>query len=137
MEIVIIVAVGMVLGILISRKFRNSASVVVTGPGVLKTHDVEAKFRLNGKYHGKLAQSRWSDGQERFILRLRGLMADHDGQVRLFRNVDQVSEFEITGSALSFEWKGMSSDDIPKFEIGDQVRVDIGSMSLLATVEAD
>ena len=134
---IIIAGLGLALVLWIKSKAANSSSMVVTGPGVLKTHDVEAKFRKDGRYLGKLAQSRWSDGQERFSLRLRGLTADHDGKLRLFRNADQVSEFDISGSAINFGWKGKSSDAIPQFEIGDQVRVDVGAMSLVATVEPD
>lgn len=135
-----IIAGAIVVGLawLLKNKAANSANVIVTGPGVLKTHDVEAKFRSESrKFLGKLAQSRWSDGQERFSLRLQGLTADHGGKLSLYRNGDLVSEFDISGSAITFRWKGISSDAIPKFEIGDQVRVDVGAMSLSAIVEPD
>ena len=119
------------------NKLTNSSSVVVTGKGVLKTHNVEAKFRSDTGYHGKLGQDRWSDGQERFSLRLSKLGSDHDGKLQLFRNGEQVSEFDVSGSAIDFAWKGMSSEAIPLFAIGDQLRVDVGSLSITATVEAD
>ncbi|NVE95963.1 hypothetical protein [Altererythrobacter lutimaris] len=135
------IIIGIVIGILVILglvgKYGDSASVVVTGRGVIKTHNVEARFRSGTMYHGKLGQDRWSDGQERFSLRLNKLTADHDGTLRLFRNGDEVSEFEITDSAISFRWKGISSDAIPQFDIGDQLRVEVGSMSLNAIVEAD
>ncbi|MEP5938148.1 MAG: hypothetical protein ABJ239_07470 [Erythrobacter sp.] len=125
----------------LKKKIAASPSMVVTGAGVLKTHDVEARFRQNGtadnSYHGKLKQSRWSDGQERFSLRLRDLGHDHGGEIVLFCNNNQVSEFELSGADLEFRWKGMSSDAIPQFEIGDQLRVDAGPLSLTAIVEPD
>jgi len=125
----------------LKRKITSSPIMVMTGPGVLKTHDVEAKFRQDisggNRYFGKLVQSRWSDGQERFSLRLRGLASGHDGKLRLYRDGDQVSEFDLAGSAIDFRWKGMSSDTIPKFEIGDRLRIDVGPMSIAAIVEPD
>ncbi len=125
----------------LKKKIAESPSMVVVGEGVLKTHDVEARFRdaapNSKRFFGKLKQSRWSDGQERFSLRLRDLSSDHDGKLRLYRDADQVSEFELEGSAIEFRWKGMSSDAIPKFEIGDKLRIEVGSMSITATVEPD
>jgi len=132
---IIIAGLGLALVLWIKSKAANSSSMVVTGPGVLKTHDVEAKFRKDGRYLGKLAQSRWSDGQERFSLRLRGLTADHDGKLRLFRNADQVSEFDISGSAINFGWKGgigTSSRKLPEqlggYTLGVLVQTNYGGV---------
>lgn len=122
-------------------RIAANPNIVVTGDGVTKTHDVEAKFRGEdagqSRYYGKLKQSRWSDGQERFKLRLTGLPGDHNGKLRLRLDGEQVSEFEVSGNGCEFRWKGISSADIPQFEIGSRVSVEVGSLTLGAVVEAD
>ena len=128
----------MILGWL-RDKIANSPSVVTTGPGVLKTHDVECRFYTeadNRKRVGKLRQDRWSDGQERFSLVLRDLPKGTD-PVMLFRGDEMVSEFEREGSTFEFRWKGISSDAIPKFSIGDHLMIEVGGESFLGIVEAD
>ncbi|WFL76277.1 hypothetical protein P7228_09730 [Altererythrobacter arenosus] len=127
---------GVVVVMLLKNKLADSPSMIVTGPGVLKTHDVECRFRNGATRYGKLAQDRWSDGQERFSLVLRDLPPG-DEPVRLFRGEALISEFERNGSTLEFRWKGMSSEAIPQFEIGEQLRVEVGSLELTGTVEAD
>ena len=130
----IVLAAILVLGL--KSKFVNSPNVVVTGAGVRKTHNVECRFRNGTSRHGKLGQDRWSDGQERFSLVLRDLPAGED-PVLLFRGNEKVSEFERSGTKLEFRWKGISSDTIPQFEIGEELRIETGGTVLSGIVEAD
>ncbi|MHA7819904.1 MAG: hypothetical protein ACX930_09690 [Erythrobacter sp.] len=120
----------------LKKKIAESPSTVMTGPGVIKTHNVECRFRDGTRRHGKLGQDRWSDGQERFSVVLSDLPSGSD-PVKLFRGTDLVSEFDRTGTTLEFRWKGMSSDDIPKFEIGESLRIEAGELVLEGVVEAD
>lgn len=137
--ILALVIVVIVIGGL-KKKLTNSSSLVVTGPGVLKTHNVECRFwsepEQGGVYHGKLSQDRWSDGQERFSLRLHKL-PEVSEKVALFRDEQLVSEFDADGKSVNFAWKGMSTQDIPQFEIGEKLFVQCGSKRLSGTVEAD
>jgi hypothetical protein len=132
--LVVLVIVGL------KNKIANSPNAVVTGPGVLKVHNVECRFwsERSGErvYHGKLAQDRWTDGQERFSLRLNKLPA-HNGKVPLYRADALVSEFEAKGTSAKFAWKGISDDSIPKFDIGEPLLIVCGSEKLTGTVEAD
>ena len=119
------------------KKIANSPSTVVVGPGVLKTHNVECRFRDdNAARYGKLCQDRWSDGQERFSLVLRSLPVGDD-PAQLYKGDELVSGFDRTGNKLNFRWKGMSSESIPKFDIGDVLRIEVGGLAIAGTVEAD
>ena len=133
--------IGLAVVVLLVVWLRNnataSASVIITGPGVLKTHDVECKFRSDAGYHGKLSQSRWSDGQERFTLNLRKLPSRYSGSVGLFYQGSHVGDFEAKSGAISFSAKGMVDDGKPQFDIGEQVRLDFGGHSLTGIVEPD
>lgn len=137
---IIAFVVGVAIIAALKNKLARSNSVVVTGPGVTKIHNIECKFRSEGGgrdiYHGKLSQDRWSDGQERFSLRLHKLPA-HDGKIFLHRGSKLISEFDAKGSNVQFAWKGISSDTIPLFEIGEQLVIIVGSQKLAGTVEAD
>lgn len=119
------------------RKGKNSASVVVTGPGVLKTHDIECKFRSEAVYHGKLSQSRWSDGQERLGLHLRKLPGRFSGTVELHYRGVHIADFEAQYGKVAFAAKGMVEDDKPQFEIGEEVRLVLGGQILSGVVEPD
>ena len=119
------------------RKGKDSASVVVTGPGVLKTHDVECKFRSGGAYLGQLSQSRWSDGQERFTLNLRNLPERHSGTVAMHYKGGHVADFEAKSGKIAFAAKGMVDDGKPQFDIGEEVRLEFGGHTLSGIVEPD
>ncbi|MBX7528596.1 hypothetical protein [Qipengyuania vesicularis] len=121
----------------IIRKGKNSASVVVTGPGVLKTHDVECKFRRPAEWHGKLSQSRWSDGQERFTLNLRSLPGRYSGPVSLTYKGEHIADFEAKYGKVAFAAKGMVDDGKPQFDIGEEVRLEFGGQILTGIVEPD
>ncbi|MBX7459131.1 hypothetical protein K3152_12800 [Qipengyuania sp. 1NDH17] len=121
----------------ILKKGKNSSSVIVTGPGVLKTHDVECKFRTPAEWHGKLSQSRWSDGQERFTLNLRKLPGRYSGPVSLFYKGAHVGDFEAAHGKIAFSAKGMVDDGKPQFDIGEEVRLEFGGQVLTGTVEPD
>ena len=120
----------------LKNKIAQSPSAVVVGPGVIKTHNIECRFRDGSTRHGKLGQDRWSDGQERFSLVLRGLPAGNE-PVKLYRGDKLVSKFERSSGKLEFRWKGMSNDEIPRFEIGESLRVEVGGLELTGIVEAD
>ncbi|MBX7539618.1 hypothetical protein [Qipengyuania sphaerica] len=119
------------------RKAKNSSSVIITEPGVLKTHDVECKFRSEAGYHGDLDQSRWSDGQERFSLNLRRLPGRYSGPVRLLYKGAHVADFEAKFGKVAFGAKGMVNDGKPQFDIGEEVRLEFGEQVLTGTVEPD
>ena len=120
----------------IKEKIAASPTAVVTGPGVIKVHNVECRFRHAGTRYGKLGQDRWSDGQERFTLRLNRLPI-RNGFVMLYRAGELVSEFEVSENAVRFAWKGMSDESIPQFEIGEELSIEAGDMVLTGIVEAD
>lgn len=120
----------------LKKKIAESPNTVVAGPGVIKTHNVECRFRDGERRIGKLGQDRWSDGQERFSLNLRDLPQGSD-PVRLYREGELVSEFEREGRTLAFRWKGMSGEDIPRFEIGQSLSIETGGMTASGVVEAD
>ena len=121
----------------LKRKAATSPNLVVTGPGVLKTHDVECKFRSEAGYHGDLDQSRWSDGQERFQLNLRKLPDAYSGPLRLLLKGEHVADFEARSGRVDFAWKGMADGDNPKFEIGDEITLEFGGQTLTGIVEPD
>ncbi len=125
----------------LKKAINRSQTTVITAPGVLKIHNVEAKFRCASNDrrspYGKLSQDRWSDGQERFNLTLRNLPDSHGGKVRLLSEGKLVAEFNVSGSTLKFQWKGYSSEDIPLIAIGDCVTIEAGSTVFSAIVEAD
>ncbi|MBV7266204.1 hypothetical protein [Erythrobacter ani] len=131
---------GIVFVAVVKRKAANSSSLIVTGPGVLKTLNIECLFwsEDSGRkiYHGKLSQDRWSDGQERFSLRLHNLPSNR-GSVQLLRGDQRVSEFETQGSSVRFAWKGMISEEIPAFSIGENLAILVGDQKLTGTVEPD
>lgn len=120
----------------LKKKLAESPSTVVVAPGVNKVHNIECRFNNGTNRHGKLGQDRWSDGQERFSLILRDLPAGHD-RLRLFQCGECVSEFDRSGSKFEFRWKGMISDEIPLFVIGEELRVEAGGLVLTGIVEAD
>ena len=123
------------------EKVASAPALVVTGPGVFKTRNVEAKFRDergSPSLRGKLGQDGWSDGQERFTLRLRGLPDAPCGPIQLYRGSRLVAEFDHAGARFEFEWKGYRSTSVvPEFEIGDLLTIEVGDVSLSATVQAD
>ncbi len=125
----------------LEKAINRSRVTVMTAPGVLKIHNVEAKFRgvPNDRRspYGKLSQDRWSDGQERFNLTLHNLPENHGGKVRLLCEGNLVAEFDVSGATLKFQWKGYSSEDIPLIAIGERVEVEVGSTVLSAIVAAD
>lgn len=136
-EWIIALFVVVLLFVWLKKNMSANASLVVTGPGVLKTHDVECKFRSDEGYHGKLSQSRWSDGQERFRLSLRKLPGGYTGPLSLIYQGERVAEFEVKSGILAFAVKGIADDSKPKFEIGEEVRLEFGSQMLTGVVEAD
>ncbi|MCK0127601.1 hypothetical protein [Erythrobacter sp. F6033] len=125
----------------LEKAINKSRTTVITAPGALKIHNVEAKFRSASNErrspYGKLSQDRWNDGQERFSLTLRNLPNSHGGKVRLLTEGNLVAEFDVSGSTLKFQWKGYSSENIPLIAIGDRVTIEAGSTVLSAIVEAD
>lgn len=134
---IVLVIVGIVLFILVKSRLSNSSSIVVTGPGVRKIHDVECKFRSGAIYHGDLDQSGWSDGQERVEMNLRKLPGDYTGPVQMLHNGQHVADFEASNGLINFAWKGHSSADYPVFNIGDTVQLKIGLRTIEGIVEAD
>ena len=118
------------------KKLVASPGFISVAPGVTKTHNVECRFRDGANHHGKLGQDRWSDGQERFSIYLRNLPRGED-PVKLFNENVLVSEFERSGSTFEFRWKGISSEAIPQFEIGEALRIECGGLQLTGVVEAD
>ncbi|MFN2098785.1 hypothetical protein [Altererythrobacter sp. MF3-039] len=135
--IIVLIILGVVAVILIKAKSSNSSSVVVTGPGVRKIHDVECKFRTGSTYHGDLDQSRWSDGQERLEMNLRRLPGAYSGPVRMFYRGQHLADLDAKGGRIDFAWKGRSDEGNPKFEIGEEIRLEFGGQSLTGIVEAD
>lgn len=133
----VVILLGFVIVIIALAKMKGSASMVVTGPGVRKIHDVECKFRTGAQYHGDLDQSRWSDGQERFSINLRKLPGAYSGPVSMLHNGAHVADLEAKYGKLDFGWKGMADTDNPKFAIGDEVRLEFGGHVLRGIVEAD
>ncbi len=122
-------------------KIASSPHVVVVGKGAHKTHNVECRLLsanpVRGEPFGKLSQDRWSDGQGRFKLYLRDLPADLNDKAMLYFRNEQVAEFDVSGGKLEFAWKGTTTDDMPKFEVGEELRVEIGSVSLSGIVKLD
>ncbi len=123
---------------------RNKApgwSLVVVPEGEHKTHDVEARLYApgakRGQSSGKLSQDRWSHGVGRFRIRARKLDPQNDGTARLYCDDTLVSEFEVSGSSFEFRWRGDVTDDMPKFEIGQTIRLEAGSTVLTGVVEPD
>ncbi len=137
MEIFILIVFALVMILVLKAKLSNSSSIVVTGPGVRKIHDVECKFRSGTTYHGDLDQSRWSDGQERLEMNLRKLPGSYSGPVRMFHKGHYVADFDATNGRIDFAWKGQADADNPRFEIGDEVRLEFGGHSLSGIVQAD
>ncbi len=138
MSLAIIIAI--IFGIVVLIVFlagKGSSGVIVTGPGVRKIHDVECKFRSGSTYHGDLDQSRWSDGQERIEMNLRNLPGQYTGAVRMLKNGQHVADFDAANGQIRFAWKGQSDADTPRFEIGDEVRLELGGQTLTGIVEAD
>lgn len=134
---IILVLFGIVILLWGMGKLKGSNSVVVTKAGVLKTHDVECKFRTGALYHGDLDQSQWSDGQERFSINLRKLPDAYSGQVSMLHKGAHVADLEAANGRIDFSWKGQAGADKPKFEIGDEVRLEFGGHVLTGIVEPD
>lgn len=130
------VVVAAILVTWLKRWIATSPSAIVTGPGVIKTHDVECRFSAGGRRYGKLGQDRWSDGQERFSLVLRNLPAGNE-PVKLYRGAELLSQFERSGQRFEFRWKGMAGEDIPRFAIGEELRIECGELTMSGIVEAD
>ena len=126
---------------LFSRNKEPSWSVVVVPPGEHKVQDVEAKLyapAANGKvFAGKLWQDRWSHGEGRFRVQVRKLPAGHEGKARLYRDGELVSQFEVSGRVLDFKWRGQVTGEMPQFDIGQKVRVEIGGWAAEGIVEPD
>ena len=131
----ILILVGIV--VVMALVGKGSSSIVVTGAGVRKIHDVECKFRSGATYHGDLDQGRWSDGQERVEMNLRKLPGDYTGAVQMLHNGRHVADFEAKNGRIDFAWKGQSSADYPVFNIGDTVQLKMGFRSIEGIVEAD
>ncbi len=113
---------------------------MTTTAGVLKTHNIECNFWSDGKgkrvYHGSIAQDRWSDGQERFSLNLYKLRG-HEGTVALYRGDERIADFETAGTRARFAWKGIAGENIPKFEIGEELSIRFGGQTITGIVEPD
>lgn len=126
---------------LFKRTAKSGWALVVVPEGEHKIHDVEAKLYApgtgRGRLCGKLMQDRWSHGVERFRLRARNLPSSADGMARLFRDDELVSEFATTGGSLDFKWRGEVTDDMPRFEIGQKIRLVAGQTTLEGVVEPD
>jgi len=118
------------------NRTRASSSLVVTGPGVIKVHNVECRFRGAANSYGKLSQDRWSDGQERFRLKLRNLPAG-EASVQLMRHGMLVGEFEVSGGRVRFVKVVKADEAVPKFEIGETLTIEAGRLTLTGIVEAD
>lgn len=123
---------------LFKRNRQPSWSVVVVPPGEHKVQDVEAKlYALGGSFVGKLWQDRWSHGEGRFRVQVRKVPTGHDGKARLYRDGTLVSEFDVSGRTFDFKWRGQITDEMPQFEIGQKVRVEIGELAAEGVVEPD
>ena len=137
-----IIGLGVLVVILVWLKnnVSASASVVTTGPGVLKVHNVECAFWSEGAgkgvFHGKLSQDRWSDGQERFKLYLHKLPAGLE-TLRLYQGDTAIADFAVEGSKVRFASKGKVDESKPQFEIGTALEIRSGDFVLRGIVEAD
>lgn len=107
----------------------------------LKLHDVQASLydthRKN--FSATLWQTHWSDGTGKFRLWLPKLRDAPGGEreARLLLEGVEVSRFELSRRELHFEWRGPLTEDLPKFEIGRKVRLEVGEIAFEGIVEAD
>ncbi len=105
----------------------------------LKLHDVEAHMQdmASTGWAGKLAQTIYSDGTGKFRIRAARLKLGMDRTARLYLEDKLVSEFKSGIKRLEYRWRGTMTAEMPKFEIGKKVRLEVGPHRFEGIVEAD
>ena len=100
-------------------------------------HNVEALLYRSDdpvKPVGRLWESRWSNGLSSFTLRLDQVPEEHDGTARLYNDGTLVAGFDFCGRKLVYRWLGKRTDEVPGFDPGQEVRVEVAGMEVRGTV---
>ena len=106
-----------------------------------KVHDVDVPMFevIDGarKKAGKIWQSRWSSGEGKLSIQIRGVENGHGGKATMHHNSEPVGDFPVEGSQFKFAWRGQVEPDMPLFEVGDEVVIKIGSQTFVGNSRPD
>ena len=100
-------------------------------------HNVEAELiSLDAPYVsiGRLWECRWSTGLRSITITMNAVPTEHDGTARLYRDGMLLAGLDFSGRRFDWHWVGTHTGEIPSFEPGQKVQIEVGRMKVLGTV---